>query len=137
MPIPDPILKKVRELCIDNQVTYLRLFGSSLNSFQSSRDVDLVIGPQSLSIQTLAKLNQDFESLFNKPVDLISLKGELIPLLVFEISKKSKPIYEESSKGRGDYSEEISRATSISEDELLAFPQELREKNMISVLGSL
>jgi predicted nucleotidyltransferase len=127
----------VEELCRTSGVTYLRLFGSALKTFEQAQDVDLVIGPTSLTVEKLAKLSLDFESIFQKPVDLIQLQGELNPVLVGQIAQYSQPIFEDKELGRYNFSEDISRAVAIAEDELLAVSEEMRAENLKSVLGRL
>ncbi len=78
------------ELAKRYRVTKLIQFGSSLNSFEESEDIDLAC--DGINDKRFFRFGANLEQLFNKPVDLIPLKPE--SKFTDYINKNGRVLYE-------------------------------------------
>ena len=112
---------------------FIRLFGSATQSLSAARDLDLAVGSRPLSLAQLSLLVSAFEKIFNKPVDVVQL-GQLrrgsSPWLIKEIGARSIALWEKPKSGRSAYVESIEPLLAIAEDEILAFPKELKRESL-------
>lgn len=89
---------RLREICKKNGISYLALFGSyARGDFNEDSDVDLLINySQTSPVKGLLShlgVAQEFERVFNKPVDLVE-RSILEPKLEAYITKDLKTLYE-------------------------------------------
>ncbi|MGE0525728.1 MAG: nucleotidyltransferase family protein, partial [Bdellovibrionales bacterium] len=71
--------------------SFVRVFGSSLKSYEKARDIDLVVPPVHVNSPALLDLVSELESLFQKKLDLIFLSEKISPALILEIARESVP----------------------------------------------
>jgi len=88
--------KNIQEICIKEQIDYLALFGSTARGDQNlGSDVDLLINfKKEVSFFDLAKVQEKFEKLFSKKVDLV-LENKLKASLKKYITQDLQTLYEE------------------------------------------
>jgi predicted nucleotidyltransferase len=69
--------KKIEEICQQNGITYLGLFGSHARGEENTEsDVDLLVEfNETKSLFQLSRLERKFEELLNKTVDLVPRKN--------------------------------------------------------------
>ena len=90
--------KELKEICSRHGISYLALFGSfARGDFTADSDVDLLVDYSKESpvkgLLSHIGVAQEFEGLFNKPVDLIE-RSILKPRLKSYINKDLKTLYE-------------------------------------------
>ncbi len=72
----DPVVdvSKIQDLCVENDVEYLGLFGSyARGDFSEDSDVDLLVRfSKPKSLLTLVRIEREFAERLGKPVDLIT-----------------------------------------------------------------
>ena len=110
-------------------LSYIRVFGSSVKSSRSARDLDVVIGPKRLGFRELSELAGVLEKYFRKPADIVQFRAGLSPFLVREIAG-SKVLWEKPRVGRADWAIAIDQYLAIAEDDLLAFPVKDQVRNL-------
>ncbi|MDT3737948.1 MAG: hypothetical protein RO257_00450 [Candidatus Kapabacteria bacterium] len=86
----DDIINKIIELAQEFKVTKLIQYGSSIDSFELSNDVDFAC--DGINDKNFFKFGRSLETLLNKPIDLIPIKpnSEFIDYIL----RNGKIIYE-------------------------------------------
>lgn len=86
----------IKKICVNNQVSYLALFGShSRGDNNPTSDVDLLVDfSDKKSLFDLVRLQSELEQTFEKKVDLVPRRN-LKPALKIYISTDLSPIYDE------------------------------------------
>ncbi len=89
-------LEAVREICRQNGITYLGLFGSfARGDHNAQSDVDLLAKyREPLSLLEKGRVINSFQRVLNREVDLVSAK-HLKPRIRPHVEKDLKTIYEE------------------------------------------
>ena len=89
-------LKLIKEICQQNGITYLGLFGSfARGDYNDRSDVDLLAKyREPLSLLEKGHLINSFQEVFNREVDLVSAKY-LKPGIRPYVEKDLKTVYEE------------------------------------------
>ncbi|OOG75333.1 nucleotidyltransferase family protein [Algoriphagus sp. A40] len=103
IPLVEKKLSQLTVLCKAHQVDSLALFGSAAHGdFGDSSDLDFLVS-FSNSIELLDYADNYFglleklESLFNRPIDLVSEKSLKNPILIAEINRSKVSLYESES----------------------------------------
>jgi len=91
-------IEKIQHLCLKHKVNKLFAFGSVLkDSFTDKSDIDLVVDFENLDLYDYADnyfdLKEQLESVFNRPVDLLEMKGIRNPFLRKQIDIEKQLIY--------------------------------------------
>ncbi len=90
-------LKKVSELAIEYQINEVYLFGSSLrDDFNIDSDIDILIAFKDdvhYSYFDLCDLQEKFEALFHRKIDLVEKEGLINPYRRSEILRTARLIY--------------------------------------------
>ncbi len=91
-------IERIRQLCQKYKVNNLYVFGSVVsNELSESSDIDLLIEFYDMGYADYAdyylEIAEEFEELFNKPVDLITTKSLNNPILIESINQTKKQIY--------------------------------------------
>lgn len=116
------INNKIKQFCIRENIVLMVLFGSrAKNKTHERSDVDIAILPNIHRI-TSKKLFyiSELEQIYKTTIDLVILSAGTDPLLLNEIFKNGKPIYEER---KGVFREQQYRAWTMYVD-----TRHLREK---------
>jgi predicted nucleotidyltransferase len=99
----NPIILKriddIRRICLNYKVRNLYSFGSvNTSSFRDDSDIDLLISFKDISIEEYTDnyfdLHNQFEKLFNRSVDLITMNSLSNPYFIKSINETKTLIYE-------------------------------------------
>ena len=134
--IPDASMARIEAIARYLRLDFIRVYGSALVAIRTARDVDFAVGCRPLDVEELDDLRAALEEAFQRPADVVQLRSGLSPLLVREIAAHSQPLFE-SAAGRARYAELIDRLFAVAEDELLAYPIELRDEALRAARGRL
>ncbi len=91
-------INQINQLCKQNRVKELYVFGSALSdSYRDNSDIDLLVDFQQLSPSDYARnyfeLKFALEKLFARDIDLLEARSLRNPFLSQEIDKKKKLVY--------------------------------------------
>ena len=91
-------IDQIRKLCIDHNVKTLYAFGSvASDGFNKDSDVDLLVSFNPMDYGDYADnyflLADKFESLFNRPVDLVTEKSLSNPYFIDSVNRTKTMLY--------------------------------------------
>jgi len=91
-------LNTIKALCSSHNVNSLYVFGSvCTDSFNEKSDVDLLISFKSMDFgdyaDTYFELAEEFESIFKRPVDLVTENSLSNPYFIESINKSKTLLY--------------------------------------------
>ncbi len=129
--IPPSFLVRLTEIAQGAGLSFVRCFGSATRDWPQARDLDLLVDLKpDATFEIRIRLQQDLEQAAQKPIDLLSITDPLPGTLVQEIAAHSIPLWEAPRLGRSRYTDWMSPAWAIAEDERLAYPPEQRLRDL-------
>jgi predicted nucleotidyltransferase len=90
---------RVRQLCLQHHLSLAVLFGSYTGQkTDQNSDVDIAVMPEQPDTEVdLLQLIVDIESMYNKTVDLVLLSSKTDSLILFEIFRNGRLLYEKEA----------------------------------------